>query len=126
MIRTPRHAPRRVFQACPHGPAHDCRHIADKLRGRGACGAADAGALFAGRYFPGWGAGLPRRALWALLPVWDFRGMVYDEVVYIGGGGEGGFRREREMRGRRDIPAGGGERASGRSLKLFLNRLCLS
>ncbi len=67
--------------AYPHGPGHDCHHLADKLRGRGPCSTSDPSALLPVRYFPGWGAGLPRRAFWALLAAWDFRGMVYDEIL---------------------------------------------
>jgi hypothetical protein len=67
--------------AYPGGPEHDCRHVAAKLRGRGPCRADDPARLVRARYFTGWGAGLPRRVLWLLLPGWGFQEMVYDEVL---------------------------------------------
>jgi len=71
------------IQSYPHGPHHDCHWIESKLLGRGECNAVDASVLFANKYFSSWGCGIPLKTFLLFVAVWDFQGMIYDEILGI-------------------------------------------
>ncbi len=64
-----------------HGPIHDCKYLKQKMQHEGECRANDPLSLIKDKYFPGWGAGIPKHTFILFMQLWTRKDIIWDVLL---------------------------------------------